>query len=439
MSQRIEESGASSERSPGPRPPARAGHDAVDRAKGLRRTGLLVTLVLGGLAAVPPLSMDMYLPALPEVTHSLNSSASTVQLTLSACLTGMALGQLVVGPMSDRWGRRRPLLIGLVVYVAAATLCAFAPSAGLLIALRLLQGLSGSAGIVIARAVVRDLYDGLQMARFFSTLLLISSVAPIIAPVLGGQVLHFTDWRGIFLLLAAIGIALTVLVWRRLPETLDPRRRQSGGVRGALWIMRGLLADRVFTGYTLVNGFAYGALFSYIAASPFVIQDIYGASPQMFSLLFGLNSFGLMVVGQINGKILVGRVRLDRALGWGLAVIALAGVVLLAVTGGVFGDAGPVPVAACLFVMISALGLVLPNTNALALMRAPHAAGSASALVGTSCFVMGAIASSLVGIAGKDTAVPMAAVQLGSALTALVCFAGVCRPWRNRPGQNAER
>ncbi|MFE6894350.1 multidrug effflux MFS transporter [Streptomyces sp. NPDC057694] len=429
MSQRIEESGADG-RPPGRRAPARTGHDAVGSVQGRRRTGLLVTLILGGLAAVPPLSMDMYLPALPEVTHSLGTSATNGQLTISACLTGMALGQLVIGPMSDKWGRRRPLLTGLVVYVLAATMCAFAPSAELLIALRLLQGLSGSAGIVIARAVVRDLYDGMRMARFFSSLLLISSVAPIIAPVLGGQILHFTNWRGIFALLAAIGVVLIALVWRRLPETLAPQRRQSGGFREALWIMRGLFADRVFTGYMLVNGFAYGTLFSYIAASPFVVQEIYGASPQMFSLLFGLNSLGLMVVGQINGKVLIGRVGLDKALGCGLAVIALAGSVLMAVTAGLFGDAGATPVAACLFVMISALGLVLPNTNALAMMRTPHAAGSASALVGMSCFVMGAITSSLVGIAGKDTAVPMAAVQLGSALTALACFVGVCRPWQ---------
>ncbi|KKD02372.1 MFS transporter, partial [Streptomyces sp. WM6386] len=258
-----------------------------------------------------------------------------------------------------------------------------------------------------------------------STLLLISSVPPIIAPVIAGQVLHFTNWRGIFVVLTGIGVALTVLVWRRLPETLPPERRQRGGVRGAMWIMRGLFIDRVFTGYLMTNGFAYGALFSYIAASPFVIQDIYGASPQTFSLLFGLNSLGLLITGQLNGKVLVGRVRLDKVLGYGLA--------LLLVTQGVFGEPGTVQIAACLFVMISSLGLILPNTNALALMRTPHAAGSASALVGTSCFVMGAIASSLVGIAGKETAVPMAAVQLGSALAAMVCFLGVCRPWQNRP------
>ncbi|MGQ4434722.1 multidrug effflux MFS transporter [Streptomyces sp. SAS_260] len=413
-------------------PPARAGDG---RLKGLRRTGALITFMLGALSAVPPLSMDMYLPALPDVTRTLHSSATSGQLTLTACLTGMALGQLVVGPMSDRWGRRKPLLIGLLVYVLASVCCAVAPDAGLLIGCRLLQGLAGAAGIVIARAVVRDLYDGLEMARFFSTLLLVSSLAPVVAPILGGQVLRFTAWRGVFLVLAAIGVALTALVWRRLPETLPPERRRGGGVLGALFIMRGLLADRIFAGYVMVNGFAYGALFSYIAASPFVIQGIYGASPQTFSLLYGLNSLGMMIVGRVNGKLLVGRVRLDRALGVGLSVIAVAGTVLLLVAQGVFGDAGTVPVACCLFVMISALGLVLPNTNALALMRTPHAAGSASALVGTSCFAMGAVATLLVGIAGKGTAVPMAAVQTGSALAAVTSLLLMCRPWRSLPAE----
>ncbi|MGW3311524.1 multidrug effflux MFS transporter [Streptomyces sp. NPDC001073] len=414
-------------------PPARAGD--AGRLKGLRRTGALITFMLGALSAVPPLSMDMYLPALPDVTRTLHSSATSGQLTLTACLTGMALGQLVVGPMSDRWGRRKPLLIGLLVYIVASVSCAIAPDAGLLIGCRLLQGLAGAAGIVIARAVVRDLYDGLEMARFFSTLLLVSSLAPVVAPILGGQVLRFTAWRGVFLVLAAIGVALTALVWRRLPETLPPERRRGGGVLGALFIMRGLLADRVFAGYVMVNGFAYGALFSYIAASPFVIQGIYGASPQTFSLLYGLNSLGMMIVGRVNGKLLVGRVRLDRALGVGLSVIAVAGTVLLLVAQGVFGHAGTVPVACCLFVMISALGLVLPNTNALALMRTPHAAGSASALVGTSCFAMGAVATLLVGIAGKGTAVPMAAVQTGSALAAVTSLLLMCRPWRSLPAE----
>ncbi|MFD7336324.1 multidrug effflux MFS transporter [Streptomyces violascens] len=398
----------------------------------VRRTSLLVTLVLGGLTALPPLSMDMYLPALPEVTDALRSPAATVQLTLTACLAGMALGQLVVGPMSDRWGRRRPLLIGMIVYVLATAVCAFAPNVGLLIAFRLLQGLAGAAGIVIARAVVRDLYDGVEMARFFSTLMLISGVAPVVAPLIGGQVLRLTDWRGVFAVLTVIGVLLTAVVWKWLHETLPADRRHSGGVGEALRTMGGLLRDRVFTGYMLAGGLAFAALFAYISASPFVVQEIYGASPQTFSLLFGLNSVGLVVVGQINGKLLIGRVSLDKALGFGLAVITLAATALLLMTSGVFGEVGLAPIAAGLFVLMSAMGLAMPNTNAQALMRTPNAAGSASALLGTSSFLVGAVASPLVGIAGEATAVPMAVVQLASAVAALLCFLLLCRPWQRR-------
>ncbi|MFI6372149.1 multidrug effflux MFS transporter [Streptomyces sp. NPDC050546] len=395
-----------------------------------RRTGLLVTFLLGSLTAVPPLAMDMYLPSLPEVTRSLHAPAATVQLTLTACLAGMALGQLVVGPMSDRWGRRRPLLAGLAVFVVATVLCALAPTVELLVAFRLAQGLAGAAAIVIARAVVRDLYDGMAMARFFSTLMLISGVAPIVAPLIGGQVLRVTDWRGVFVVLTVIGIAIGVLVWTKLPETLAPAERHSGGVGEALRAMRGLLADRSFAGYTLTGGFAFASLFAYISASPFVIQEIYGASPQTFSLLFGVNSVGLVLVGQINGKILVGRVSLDRVLGIGLTIVITAATALLLMSTGVFGEVGLAPVAAALFVLMSAMGITLPNTQALALMRTKHNAGSASALLGTSSFLIGAIASPLVGVAGEDTAVPMAVVQLAAALVAVACFVGMCRPWR---------
>lgn len=205
----------------------------------------------------------------------------------------------------------------MVVYVLATAICALAPTAEMLIGFRLIQGLAGSAAVVIARAVVRDLYDGVEMARFFSTLMLISGVAPIIAPLIGGQILRFADWRGVFVALTGVGAVLTLVVWRSLGETLPPERRQTGGVGSALRTMRGLLADRVFAGYTLTGGFAFATLFSYISASPFVVQEIYGASPQTFSLLFGLNSVGLIAAGQVNGKLLVGRVRLDRVLGAG--------------------------------------------------------------------------------------------------------------------------
>ncbi|MFI6056818.1 multidrug effflux MFS transporter [Streptomyces sp. NPDC051286] len=397
-----------------------------------RRTALLVTLVLGGLTALPPLSMDMYLPALPAVTDALHAPAATVQLTLTACLAGMALGQVVVGPMSDRWGRRRPLLLGMAVYVLATAICVFAPTAELLIGFRLLQGLAGAAGIVIARAVVRDLYDGVEMARFFSTLMLISGVAPIVAPLIGGQVLRFTDWRGIFAVLTVVGVVLTLVVWKWLHETLPPEERHSGGIGDALRTMRGLLGDRVFTGYMIAGSLAFAALFAYVSASPFVVQEIYGASPQTFSLLFGINSIGLITVGQINGKLLVGRISLDKALGFGLGVIVLAAVALLLMTSGVFGEVGLIPVAAGLFVLMSAMGLAMPNTNAQALMRTKHAAGSASALLGTSSFLIGAAASPLVGIAGEETAVPMAVVQVVCAVGAMACFLVLCRPWQRQ-------
>lgn len=399
-------------------------------AEAARRAGLLVTLVLGGLTALPPLSMDMYLPALPAVTESLHAPAATVQLTLTACLAGMALGQIVVGPMSDRWGRRGPLLLGMTVYVVATVICVFAPTAELLIGFRLIQGLAGAAGIVIARAVVRDLYDGVEMARFFSTLMLISGVAPVVAPLIGGQVLRFTDWRGIFAVLAVVGLLLTLVVWKWLHETLPPGDRHTGGFGDALRTMRGLLADRVFAGYMIAGSLAFAALFSYVSASPFVVQEIYGASPQTFSLLFGINSVGLVVVGQINGKLLVGRVSLDKALAFGLSVIVLAAAALLVMTSGIAGRVGLVPIATALFVLMSAMGLAMPNTNAQALMRTKHAAGSASALLGTSSFLVGAVASPLVGIAGEDTAVPMAVVQLVCGLGAMACFLGMCRPWQ---------
>ncbi|MET9787773.1 multidrug effflux MFS transporter [Streptomyces canus] len=409
-----------------------AAADKAPHTVAVRRTGLLVTLLLGGLTATPPLAMDMYLPSLPEVTDALHAPAATVQLTLTACLLGMALGQLVVGPMSDRWGRRRPLLAGLVVYVVATALCAVAPTVEFLVGFRLVQGLAGAAGIVIARAVVRDLYDGVAMARFFSTLMLIGGVAPIVAPLIGGQILRVTDWRGVFVVLTVIGALLAALVWARLPETLPAAERHTGGVGEALHSMRRLLADLPFTGYLLTGGFAFAALFAYISASPFVIQEIYGASPQTFSLLFGVNSVGLVVVGQINGKVLVGRVSLDRVLGVGLLIVTAAATALLLMATGTFGEVGLAPVAAALFVLMSAMGVTLPNAQSLALLRTKHSAGSASALLGTSSFLIGAIASPLVGMAGEDTAVPMAVVQLAAALVALTCFMAMCRSGNRR-------
>lgn len=439
------------------RPPRADGHEAAAQPDGLvrdravssapespavsapagqltrgRRAGLLLTLLLGSLTALPPLSMDLYLPALPAVGDELSSPAAQVQLTLTTCLLGLAIGQIVAGPMSDQFGRRRPLLVGLVCYVLASAACALAPTIETFTGFRLLQGLAGAAGIVIARAVVRDMFDGLAMARFFSTLLLISGAAPVLAPVLGGQVLLFTNWRGIFVILAVIGLLLSLVCLRWLPETLPPDARHSGGVPSALRSMRTLLRDRVFSGYLLVGSLSFAALFAYVAASPFVMQEIFQASPQTFSLLFMINAAGLVVVGQLNGRLLVGRVRLELVLSFGLAVIGTAAVALLLITSGVFAEPTLVSVSVGLFVLMSGMALVLPNANTLGLMRAEHAAGSASALLGTSQFLIGAVATPLVGVAGENTAVPMALVQLGAVLLAATFLVGMCRPWLTR-------
>ncbi|GAA4681002.1 multidrug effflux MFS transporter [Streptomyces chumphonensis] len=413
--------------------PARAG--AVPKEPQLtraQRAGLLLTLVLGSLTALPALTMDLYLPALPQVADALGTEAAQAQLTLTTCLLGLALGQIVVGPMSDQFGRRRPLLVGMACYVAASAACALASGVEMLTVFRLVQGLTGAAGIVIARAVVRDLFDGLAMARFFSTLMLISGAAPVLAPVLGGQLLRVTDWRGTFVALAAVGLVLTLVTARYLPETLAPADRHRGGLPTALRAMRGLLADRAFVGYLIAGSLGFAALFAYIAASPFVVQEIYGASPQTFSLLFMVNSIGLISLGQLNGKVLVGRCDLDRVLLVGLGITGAAAVALLLMTSGVFGEPGLIGVAAGLFVLMSGMGLVLPNANSQGLMRAGHAAGSASALLGTTPFLVGAVASPLVGIAGEHTAVPMAVVQVAALALATAGFVGMCRPWRRR-------
>ncbi|MDB1087804.1 multidrug effflux MFS transporter [Streptomyces sp. ACA25] len=418
--------------SPDPGPVLRPDASGAPPISRRHRAGLLITLILGSLSALPALSMDLYLPALPEVGRIMDTSASNVQLTLTACLLGLALGQLVVGPMSDQLGRRRPLMVGMGGFVVASVACAFAPTIESLSAFRLIQGLAGAAGIVIARAIVRDLFDGLAMARFFSTLMLIAGAAPVLAPVIGGQLLLVTDWRGLFVILGAFGLVLMLIAARWLPETLPPEQRTRGGVPSALRAMGGLWKDRVFTGHLLTGALTFGALFAYVAASPFVVQEIYGASAQTFSMLFMVNALGMVVVSQINGKVLVGRVSLNAVIAVGLLLIGGASLALLLMTAGAFGEIGLLPVTCALFVLMSAMALVLPNTNSQGLMRTPHAAGSASALLGASLFLVGALASPLVGVAGEHTAVPMAVVQLSATVLAGASFVVLCRPWRRR-------
>jgi MFS transporter, DHA1 family, multidrug resistance protein len=389
-----------------PRPPAR------------------MVVVLGGLTMFGPLSLDLYLPALPQLADDLNASASAAQLSITACLVGLAAGQLVAGPLSDRLGRKRPLMIGLVAYLLASVACALAPSATVLIALRLIQGLGGAAGIVISRAIARDLYSGSALMIFFSRLLLIAGLAPVLAPILGGQLSRIMSWRGIFGVLAGFGAALLLAGWFGLNETLPPERRVVGGFRRTLQGYNTLLHDRFFVGCALSSGLAGATMFAYIAGSTFVLQRIYGMSPQGFSFVFGGISLGLVGAAQAGARIALVW-PLTRVLGLGL-LINLVGAV--AVLGTVISRL-PLPVLiGALLVMVSAVGLIFPTANALAMADYPDLAGTASSLQGLSQFVFGAVAAPFVGIAGEHTAVPLGIVTTTVSLCAMASFAGLVIP-----------
>ncbi|GAB3283163.1 multidrug effflux MFS transporter [Parasphingorhabdus pacifica] len=391
---------------------------ADENNSGLRRKARFA-LILGGLTAFGPLSIDMYLPALPALTNEIGATASQGQLTLTTVLLGLAFGQLLAGPISDSVGRRTPLMIGLTVYIAASVMCALTDSVYALAGLRLLQGLGAAAGTVIARAAVRDLYSGVEAARFFSSLMLVTGLAPILAPVIGGQVLRYTSWRGVFVVLTAFGVLLLVIAVLALPETKPKRWRQPARLGSTFRIFGRLLAEPSFLGNALAAGLAMAAMFAYVSGSSYVLQDIYGMSPQTYSLVFGLNAIGLVSAGQINAR-LVGRFATEvTLLMTALVAASTAGAVLLASS-----LAGlPLPfLLAPLFVMIASLGFVLPNTTMLALADHREVSGSASALLGVSQFVVGALAAPLVGLGGVGSAVPMATVMFGVVLASAVVF-----------------
>ena len=375
----------------------------------------LLIVILGSMVAIGPLSIDMYLPGLPEITRALDASAAEVQLTLTAVVVGLALGQLVAGPLSDRIGRRRPLVIGLLAYSGVSLLCALAPSVGVLTGLRFLQGLAGGAGIVIGRAVVRDLFSGAAAARLFSSLMLVTGLAPILAPVIGAQVLKVTDWEGIFVVLAVLSLLIVTLAAVALPETLPAARRDRGGLAHTMRLIRGLLRQRSFMGYALTAALAFGALFAYISGSSFVLQDVYGLSPQSFSLAFGANGLGLVAGSQINAR-LVGRFGPGFLLRRALLVIVTAAAALVVV---VAIDLGVWPVIIATFVVMSSLSFVMPNSTALALADQAKVAGTAAALLGVIQFLVGGLAAPLVGLGGTGSALPMAVVMLSLATAAV--------------------
>lgn len=388
-----------------------------------RSRRLWMALILGALTAFGPLSIDMYLPSLPVLTSDLSTSTSLVQISLTACLLGLAFGQLLVGPLSDARGRRKPLIVALIIYAVSSLLCAISSSIWVLIVLRVVQGMSGAAGIVISRAMVRDMYSGSELTKFFSLLMLVNGVAPILAPITGGLLLEVTSWRGVFVVLSILGAIMLLGALFGLPETLPSQRRSTGGIKGTLFTFRSLISDRVFMGYALSQGLVLAAMFGYISGSPFVLQNIYGVSPQTFSVLFAINGLGIIIASQITGR-LAGKVSETRLLVTGLGLAALGGIILLAM---ILIGAGLLAVMIPLFFVVSSVGIVTTTGFSLAMQNQERSAGSASALLGLLPFIFGAIAAPLVGLGGSHTAVPMGIVIAVSEVGAIVCYALMVR------------
>jgi DHA1 family bicyclomycin/chloramphenicol resistance-like MFS transporter len=387
----------------------------VREPAGTRRPTRRQIVILGALSAFGPLSLDMYLPGLPALTRELGASAAAGQLTITGCMLGLGLGQLVAGPVSDSLGRRRPLLIGLALYIAASLACAAAPSMGVLVVVRLIQGMAGGVGVVIARAVVRDLCEGTVAARMFSILMAITGVAPVFAPLVGGQALAVTSWRGVFVILAVIGVPLLLAALLGLPETLPPEQRHAGGLMATLRTFKRLLGDRRFSPYAFSFSFSFAALFAYIAGSSFVLENIHGLSPQLFSVVFAVNSAGLITMSQVGGH-RVGQVGAAVLLRRGLVGVLAGSLATLLVT---VAGLGLGWLLISFFVLASANGLTLPNGTAAALAELEGSLGAASALLGLGQFGFGAVVAPLVGLGGSHDALPMAIVVAVAGVTAL--------------------
>jgi len=352
-----------------------------------------------------PLCIDMYLPAFPDLSSQLHVSASAAQLTLTACVVGIATGQLLLGPISDRVGRRPPLLTGLAAFGVSSLACALAPNIYLLTGFRLVQGIGGAAGIAIARSIVRDLHSGPALARFYSTLMLATGLGPVLAPQIGSWILAFSSWRGVFGGLAVFGAILLFLVWWRVPETLPPDARSSGSIWRALGTTVSVGRDRIFLGYALACALAMGATFAYVAGSSFVLQNVYRLSPQAYGLVFGLSGCAMVAGAQLSGR-LAGRVGPASLLAAGLGTMTTGGgLLLLVVVSRLVGLAGVIPAA---LMIMAGWGLVAPNALALGMQRYPQSAGAASAVVGFLQFTLAAVAAPLPGLGGSADPLPMA-------------------------------
>lgn len=379
--------------------------DAPSRAPIALSTAVLATIVL--ITAIAPLATDMYVPAFPLVGRDLGASATQVQLTLTTFFVGMALGQLVGGPASDRIGRRMPLLVSLAMLAAASVVCAYSPSIVVMMAARLVQGFSGGWAMVIARSIVVDLTRGAELVRAMNLVAGVGGVAPIVGPLLGGVILQFAHWRVSFWVVAGLAALMLVAVTVGVPETLPADKRHSGGLSHIVGTTKAVLRQRSFVGYLLVFGSSMGMIFAYVATSAFVLQSMNGLSPMVYSIDFAFNAVGLTIATLAAAR-LANRVSTRKVVGVGLAASAAAGVGLLV---GAIWFHMPLPVALVgFFILMTAQGLVGPNAGALASDAVPDHPGTGSALLGFLQWCMAGVIAPLAGLGGTETAVPMAVI-----------------------------
>ncbi len=391
-----------------------------------RRQRLVYILVLGSLTALGPFTVDLYLPAFPALEDDLNVSAALIQLTLTGTTLGFAIGQLFMGPWSDKVGRRLPLILATSVHVAASIGVTLSPDIVWLSAFRVLQGAGAAAGGVVAMAMVRDMFGGRPLVRMLSRLALVSGLAPILAPVIGSQLLLFVDWRGLFVFLALYGIVIVIAVSVFIVETLPPARRALPGHTTVRDRYRSVFSDRVFVGVAVIGGMSFSGLFAYLSASSFLFQDVYDLDPQQYGLLFAVNSLGIVLGVQISS-------RLMRRYGpqWILAVttfvqalMALA-IVLLGVA-----DAGLIGILVPLFFFITAAGFGFPAVQVLALVNHGREAGTAASLLGAFNFGLAGLISPIVGWLGIDSAIPMGSVMLATSLVSIGAIWLIVQPKR---------
>jgi DHA1 family bicyclomycin/chloramphenicol resistance-like MFS transporter len=396
-------------------------------ASGIRRRHSELIVLLGALTAFAPVSIDMYLPALPTIGLAFKAAAGQVQLSLAAFFLGLAVGQAFYGPISDRFGRKQPLYAGLVLFAIASAGCALSTSIDMLIVLRFFQALGACSGQVIARAVVRDLFEPRESARVFSLLLLVMGVSPILAPLVGGQILQWFEWRVVFWVITALAVFGLAGVILRVPETHREENKRSLNLGKVLGVYYELVTDRTFIGYAVTGALAMAGLYTYIVATPFVFIELFHVPSNRFGIFFGINAIGLIAASQVNVR-LIRRFDTDMIIRKVLVVEVATGFLLLA--GTVAGVIGLPGTAVLLFVYIASVGCLFPNTTALAMAAHGNKAGSASALVGTLQFTLAAIAASAVGAANNGTALPMAAVIAACAAAAFLFYHSLVRPHR---------